>query len=252
MPFYVILKPLNALEALAYDAYLKLLFVVLLFGLLLFLPLRSSISLITLAWLGPALLSNYRPYYMLGVHYPAYVIPFIFTAAVDATKKQIPTPNVTKFGALMRNLLILGVIFSLFASPLSPLLTTMNVYVPHFSEYYLPTITEHTVTLQRIVQLVPPNASVLTQNNIFPHFSGRLNAYVCPPPRVVDYAPEDMKLYVDQLINKSDYVLVDVKTDVYEASELIFSRIWKMDFGLFAAEDGIYLYKRGYEGEPVL
>jgi len=189
---------------------------------------------------------------MLGVHYPAYVIPFIFTAAVDATKKQIPTPNVTKFGALVRNLLILGVMFSLFASPLSPLLTRAKLDVPYFSEYYLPTITEHTVTLQRIVELVPPNASVLTQNNIFPHFSGRLNAYVCPPPRVVDYAPQDVKVYVDQLISKSEYVLVDVKTDVYEASELIFSRIWKMDFGLFAAEDGIYLYKRGYEGEPVL
>lgn len=252
MPFYVILKPLNALEALAYDAYLKLLFVVLLFGLLLFLPLRSSISLITVAWLGPVLLSNYRPYYMLGVHYPAYVIPFIFTAAVDATKKQIPTPNVTKFSTLARNLLILGVIFSLFASPLSPLLTTAKLYIPHFSEYYLPTISEHAVTLQRIVNLVPPDASVLTQNNIFPHFSGRVNAYVCPPPHAVDYAPEAMKLYVDQLVNKSEYVLVDVKTDVYGATELVFGRIWKMDFGLLAAEDGVYLYKRGYKGIPTM
>jgi uncharacterized membrane protein len=253
MPFHVILNPLNALEALAYDAYLKFLFVVLLFGLLLFLPLRSSISIITLAWLGPALLSNYQSYYMLGVHYPAYVIPFIFTAAVDATKKHVPTLKVTNFGSLMRNLLVLEVMFSLFASPLSPLLPTAKLYVPHFSEYYLPTITEHTVTLQRVVELVPSNASVLTQNNIFPHFSGRLNAYVCPPPSAVDYAPIDMKLYVDQLISKSEYVLVDVKTDMYEANDLIFnSTIWRLDFGLFAAEDSIYLYKRGYEGDPVL
>ncbi len=253
MPIHVVLKPLNALEALAYDAYLKLAFVVLLFGSLLLLPLRSSISLITLAWLGPALLSNYQPYYLLGNHYPAYVIPFIFIAAVYAIKKKIPTPNVTKFCEAMRNLLILGLIISLFASPISPLLTTTKLYIPHFSEYYLPTITEHTVTLHRIVGLVPPNSSVLTQNNIFPHFSNRLNAYVCPLPNSVDYAPEDMKIYVDQLINKSEYVLVDLKTDMYGTSDLIFSsRIWKQNFSLFVAEDDIYLYKRDYNGVPTL
>ena len=245
LPLHIILSPLKAFEALAYDAYLKLLFIVLIFGSLLFLPVRSGILPITLAWLGPALLSNHQVYYVTGNHYPLYFIPFVFLAAVDGTKKYIPTLNVTKFGAVVRNLLVLGVMFSLFLSPLSPLLTTVNVPIPHFSEYYRPTITEHTATLQRIVELVPPNASVLTQNNIFPHFSGRLNAYVFPLPHAVDYAPEDMEVYVDQLISKSEYVLVDLKTDVYEASELMFSRMWKMDFRLFAAEDGIYLYKRG-------
>ena len=253
MPVYMILKPLNALEALAYEAYLKFAFVVLLFGSLLLLPLRSSISFITLAWLGPALLSNYQAYYLLGNHYPAYVIPFIFVAAVSATKKKIPTLDVTKVFAVVRNLLILGIIFSVFASPLSPLLTQTELYVPHFSEYYLPTITEHVATLHAIVDLIPPNASVLTQNNLFPHFSGRLNAYVCPLPRSVSYAPEDMKTYVDQLINKSEYVLVDMKTDTYGASGLIFgSRMWRQSFGLFATEDDVYLYKRDYEGFPTL
>jgi uncharacterized membrane protein len=253
MPFHIILNPLKVFEALIYDAYLKLVFLVLIFGSLLLLPLRSSVSLIALAWLGPALLSNYQPYYMLGDHYPAYVIPFIFTAAVYGTKKQIPKPNVAKFGAVARNLLIVGIVFSLFTSPLSPLLTTMNVPIPHFSEYYLPTISEHTMTLQKIIEIVPPNASVLTQNNIFPHLSGRLEAYVCPLPHAVYYAPEDMKVYVDQLINKSEYVLVDEKTDFYEAVELLnfSSVIWIQDFGLFAYEDGVSLYKRDYEGEPV-
>jgi len=248
MPFHIVLHPLKVFEALAYDAYLKLVFIVLIFGSLLFLPLKSSISLITLAWLGPALLSNYQPYYMLGDQYPAYFIPFIFTAAVDGTKKQIHTPNVTKYGAVVRNLLVLGVILSLFASPLSPLLTTANLPIPYFSGYYLPTITERTVAIHRIVELVPPNASVLTQNNIFPHFSGRINAYVCPLPRAVEYAPEDMDVYVDQLISKSEYVLVDMKTDWYGTSDLILSRIQKQNFGLFASADDntIRLYKRGY------
>ncbi|MGQ9460016.1 MAG: DUF2079 domain-containing protein [Candidatus Bathyarchaeaceae archaeon] len=252
MPLHVILNPLKVFNALAYDAYLKLIFIVIIFSPLLFLSFRSSILLITLAWLGPALLSNRQDYYVLGIHYPLYIIPFVFLAAVDGTKKYIPTLNITELGTLVRNLLVLGVIFSLFTSPLSPLLTTMTVPIPYFSEYPVPTITEHTVTLQRIVALVPPNASVLTQNNIFPHFSSRLNAYVVPLPHAVDYAPEEMKVYVDQLLNKSEYVLVDLKTDMYGASDQIFNRVWRMDFGLYAAEDGIYLFKRGYAGEPVL
>ena len=252
MPFHIVLNPLKVFEALAFDAHLKLLFVALIFGSLLFLPFRSSILLITLAWLGPALLSNRQDYYVLGIHYPLYFIPFVFLAAVEGTKKHIPTLNVARFGTLVRNLLVLGVLFSLFTSPLSPLLATMNVPVPHFSEYRLPAITEHSLTLQTIVKLVPSNASVLTQNNIFPHFSDRLNAYVCPLPHAIDYAPEDMVVYVDQLISKSEYVLLDLRTDLYEASDIIYSRIWKMDFGLFAVQDDIYLFKRGYKGEPVL
>jgi len=256
MPFHIVLNPLKVFEALAFDAHLKLLFVALIFGSLLFLPFRSSILLITLAWLGPALLSNRQDYYVLGIHYPLYFIPFVFLAAVEGTRKYIPTLNVTRFGALVRNLLVLGLISSLFISPLSPLLPIMNVSIPHFSEYYLPTITEHTVTLQRIVELVPPNASILTQNNIFPHFSGRLNAYVCPLPRAVDYASEYMHAYIDQLISKSEYILVDVTTDVYyKANDLIFnSTIFKQNFGPFAEAPAhqIYLYKRGYEGEPIL
>jgi uncharacterized membrane protein len=252
MPFHIILNPLKMFEALAYDAYLKLLFIVLIFGPLFLRSFRSSILIITLAWLGPALLSNRQAYYLIGTSYPLYFVPFVFLAAVDGTKKQVPTPNIARFGSLVRNLVVLGVLFSLFTSPLSPLLGTVKLDIPHFSEYGLPTITEHTVTLQIIVELVPQNASVLTQNNIFPHFSGRLNAYVCPLPEAVYYAPKDMQVYVDHLINKAEYVLVDVKTDIYEASSLILSRIWKQNFGLFAAEDGIYLYKRGYEGEPVL
>jgi uncharacterized membrane protein len=252
LPLYLILNPLKALEALAYDAYLKLAFVLLLFGGLLFLPLRSSMSFITLAWLGPALLSNYQPYYMMGDHYPAYVIPFVFAAAVYAIGKyRAKGLPLSKLGSQARNLLILGVLFSLLASPISPLLGTTNVLVPYFSEYGAPVPTEHTATLSEIIQLIPSNASVLTQNNLFPHFSSRANAYVLPLPDAVEFAPFAMNSYVYRLLNESEYVLIDQKTDEYEARELVFSRIGTLNFGVLAVKDGIYLFEKNYGGEPI-
>jgi uncharacterized membrane protein len=246
MPFQIILNPLRVFEALTYDVYLKLLFIVFIFGSLLFLSFRSSIVLITLAWLGPALLSNHQTFYVIGDHYPLYFIPFVFLAAVDGVRKQIPTLNVTKLAAMTKNLLVVGVIFWLFVSPVSPFLNTTNeVTIPHFSEYHLPIFTDHIVRLQRIVDLVPSNASILTQNNIFPHFSNRGNAYVVPLPQAAAYAPEAIGAYLDQLIDKSEYVLIDTKTDFYEAGNLILNRTSMQNFRLLANEDGILLYKRG-------
>lgn len=253
IPLYVILKPLNAFQALTSDAYLKFGFVLLLFGPLLFLSLGSSLSFVTLAWLGPALLSNYSPYYTIGDHYPAYVIPFVFAAAIDAIRKQqVKSPSISKLGGQAKNLLIVGVLFSLIASPISSLLTTPNIPILYFSEYGAPNVTEHTIILQKIVNLVPSNASVLTQNNIFPHFSNRLNAYVLPLQGAMKFAPNEMNLYVDQLLNRSDFVLVDNETDVYNASNLIFARIKTIDFGLLANKSGVLLYKRGFQGDPIL
>ncbi|HVP92822.1 MAG TPA: DUF2079 domain-containing protein [Acidobacteriota bacterium] len=248
MPLYVILNPLRAIQALTYDAYLKLLFVLLLIGSLLFLPLRSSIILISLSWLVPALLSNYVPFYVTGVHYPLYLIPFIFLAAVDGMRKQYKAGKLTTFSGQIKNLLIVALIFMLFASPLSPLLQTSGVNIPSFSTYTLPSVGDHESTLQSIIDLVPSNASILTQNNIFPHFAQRSNAYAYPLPDAFEFAPNNVTKYADQLIMRSDYVLVDTKSDA-ETANAILTRIWftyTQTFKLQKYSDGIYLYvKKG-------
>jgi len=243
MPLYIIINPLKVLEALAYDAYLKLLFVVLIFGSLLFLPLRSSIVLVTLASLGPALLSNYQPFYTVGTHYPLYYIPFVLLAAVDGMKKQNHGRNFMKFSGYVRNLLVVVIIFALFASPLSPLLFTSEISVPHFSEYIVPSIGPHEYTLQRMVNLVPQNASILTQNHLFPQFSSRLNAYVYPLPQAFKYAPKEMNDYTDQLLMNSDYILIDTKYDKDTADAMLEKIHFYCDsFRILKYEDGVYLY----------
>ncbi|MBX5327181.1 MAG: DUF2079 domain-containing protein [Candidatus Bathyarchaeia archaeon] len=243
VPSYIILNPIKVAEALAFDAYLKLLFIVLIFGSLLFLSFRSSILIISLSWLVPALLSNEQKFYILGSHYPLYLIPFIFLAAVDGMRKRNRDVKLPRFGNFARNLLILGIIFSLFASPLSPLLLTTDFTIPHFSEYTLPRIGPHELILQEMVTLVPHNASILTQNHIFSHFADRSNAYVYPLPSAFEYAPDAMNDYVNQLFMKSKYVLVDTKYDTNTASDIL-ARIqhYHPSFSLLKSEDGVYLY----------
>ena len=254
LPLYIILHPWKVLDATVYDAYVKLLYIILLFGPLQFLSFKNPQTTIAFVWLGPALLSNYPPYYLIGSHFPAYVIAFIFLAAVEAvSNKVVSNKNEKQYAASLKpyikNILVLSLLFSIFISPLSPLLTTFRNNPPTFSDYQPPSITSHELTLQTIVNHVPKNASVLTQNNIFPHFSSRSNAYVYPVGLVLERAPPDrMNEYLNNLTQNAEYILVDNVTDSYTAS-LVIDRIENnQSHGLYAFADGIYLFKRGYRG----
>ncbi|MCW4042171.1 MAG: DUF2079 domain-containing protein, partial [Candidatus Bathyarchaeota archaeon] len=249
LPVYVILNPGRAIGALTYDAYLKLLYIILLFGPLLFWSFRSYKTAITLAWFLPVFFSNYTPYYLIGTHFPAYVIAFIFLGTVDALRKKIKNQNFQGIGSYMKNIMLLALLFAGFASPLSPLLTTFRSDLLYFSDYYPPSVTRHEELLQIIVDMVPENASVLTQNNIFPHFSNRINAYVYPISKMKNYARNETQNYIDELFEISEYVVIDVLTD--QSVEDFLEETFNGNYGIYALIDGIYLFKRGYVGKPV-
>jgi uncharacterized membrane protein len=248
MPIYLLLNPIKTLQALSYDAYLKLLFFIILFGPLLFLSFRSSILLVASPSIIPAFLSNHQAFYLVGAHYPLYYLPFIFLAAVEGMKKLSDQSNaspVVRDNQKVKNMLILVIALSLFASPLSPLLFTSAVKIPHFSEYAFPKIGEHELALKEIITFIPSNASVLTQNNLFPHFANRLNAYAYPLPFLFEHAQEETDEYVEQLINKSDYILADTYFDEWTAKAMIIKTLSHYpSFRLIKYFDGIYLYEK--------
>ena len=250
LPIYVVLNMGKGAVAFSYDLHLKLLYVFLLFGPLLFLSFRSLITSITLAWFVPILLSNYPSYYTIGAHYPAYVIAFIFLGAVYGLKKSIRPRRFRSLKFYTKSLLLVGLLFAVFASPLSPLMTALN-NAALFPDYRPPVITEHDKILQAIVDIVPRDASILTQNNIFPHFSDRLNAYAYPVALILNRVPPDpMDKYLNETIQKSDFILVDTTTD--PSSAAIISKANAIGiYGVFASADGIYLLKKDFQGNPV-
>jgi uncharacterized membrane protein len=274
IPFYVITRPLSAFNALTYDLPVKVLYVILLFGPLLFLSFRSSIAAISLAWLVPALFSNYPPYYMMGDHFPAYIVVFVFLAAVEAVKKGTDpsiAPSTSKWNLRLpaklnklnklrfppkwslstyaKTILVVSIGFAVVVSPLSPAMTAMEGTFPYFADCHIPVVTEHDHLLQIIADMVPDKASILTINSIFAHFSSRNNSYAYPLDSVVlRYNGPELQKYIEDLFQKSDYVMSDDKSDHFTTS-LIAERVQKVnDFGLYAWRDGICLYMKNYTG----
>ena len=252
LPIYLILNIGKGIEAFSYDFYLKLLYVFLLFGPLLFLSFRSLITGITLAWFVPALFSNYSPYYLISAHYPAYIIAFIFIGALYGMKRSVISPKFPSLSFHTKSLILVGFLFAVFASPLSPMTLVLSDNITSFSDYHPPSITAHDRILQTIVDIVPRDASILTQNNIFPHFSNRVNAYAYPVEVILDRAPPDaMDQYLNETIQKSNFILVDTVTDPSASTQLMAKADAVDTYGIYASADGIYLLRKDFQGDPV-
>jgi len=254
VPIRVILSPEEALAALTYDLPLKLLYLTIIFGSTAFLSLLDAKMLIsTLPWLGIALLSNYQPFYYIGTQYPAFLLPQIMASSVIGIKKIASFSHEKSLLSITPKkiascLLIVSMFFSILTSPLYGFHIGSWPALEHLNAYGLPFITEHDSTVMKIISLIPENASVITQQNIFPLLSSRKNSFVIPlgsfyPPNT------DFNTTFDQWLRNSDYALIDLKTSPLEAY-LVYTRI--KAFKVYAFADGVALLKQNYFGDPVL
>lgn len=141
--------------------------------------------------------------------------------------------------------LIVLVTFSTIYFPLSPI----NKYVQggrldgNQEFKTITTMTPDARFLNEIIQLIPSNASVLTQNSI-PQLSGRENVQVpVAPSRYVPSIPYNYIL-IDTAITPEQY-LGQVITIVNES-------LWNGSFGILAEGHGALLLERNYSGSPVI
>jgi len=245
LPVYVLLNPQRVWDALMYDYTIKFFYVILLFGPLVFLPFRDKLSLGVFVLLAPFLLSNYWAYYTIGAHYPLYFFPLIFIAAINALKQFHSTAQTM----ILKTALIVTILFIASTSPISPISTSFGAGKERILWYpdvnFSPT--EHSESLHNLLRLIPPEASVLTQNHLFPHVSARLHAYVVPPIGRFENDTE----YLRGLINKSDYVLLDLwGWDSLTATA--FDEITKNgSHGFYALGANSLLLRRDYHEEPL-
>jgi hypothetical protein len=244
IPVYAFLHPEQAFQALTYDFVFKFFYVILLLAPLLFIPLRNRFVLGIIVLLSPFLLSNYRPYYQLGIHYPFYVIPIMFIATIYGLIRLGPSAR----DFTLRTMIVVVLLFAVCASPLSPV---SNVFVAQDFAHLSPiefAIDQNKQSLNELVSIIPPDSSVLTQNVIFPHVSSRINAYAIP---FSDYGkPSEMETYVDQLINESEYVLLDTQA-LNGMDRMVLDKITKNHaYGSYALGWQSILFRRGYNGEP--
>ena len=242
-PVYVLISPIRAADALLYDFPLKLMYVVLLFAPLLFVSFRSKLVIAAFPFLGLFLLSNYAAYYTVGAHYPLYIVGVIFLAALFGLKRfQSSTRR-----SLLKSMLLVSLVLTTLTSPLSPLAGRLvnqgALWYP--SDDLVPD--EKTDALNRMLSFVPANASVLTQNHIFPHVSSRINAYVIPLPNF----SKDTE-YLGFLINKSDYVLLDTSTEDNSRDFVLREIKQNNSHRAYVLDHDAMLFKRDLQYGPIL
>jgi uncharacterized membrane protein len=241
-PFFVLSNPQNAFNALMYDYPLKFLYIIFLFGPLLFIPFKSKLSIGIIALLALFLFSNYNAYYSVGTQYPLYVVPLIFIAAIYGLRKF----DFHVRSSILKTTLMVTLLFTVSISPISPI---SNSFAREWLLWY-PIISltpnENTVSLNNLVNVIPSNASVLTQNNIFSHISSRVNAYVIPLSNVANDTE-----YIRSLISSSEYVLLDL-TLQDSNTKFVFDEITRNNsHGVYALASDAILFKRGFQGDPL-
>ena len=238
-PLRAFIAPQKALEALLHDFHLKFFYIIMLFGPLLFIPLRSRLCIAVFILLFALFLSNYRPYYMIYPHYPLYILPLIFLSFIDALSRSN--------ASLGRTLLTVLILFTISTSVASPL---ANAFVREYNLLgFSPLVhwDSRVESLHSLLKLIPRNASVLVQNHVFSHVSNRLEAYVIP----LEGQPWDSQ-YLELLINRSQYVLIDLSTRWGRGDDYVLDRVARSkEFGIYGVGDGVILFKRGYSGKPI-
>ena len=247
IPFYVLTHPLKLLQALNYEWYNKIGYIFCLFTPYILAASQLPLFLLpTIPWFMISLLSNYPPYYRIGFQYSAYVIPFIYAGFIAGTQQLLNNRDRGYIQKTAKIILVLTAITGMSLSPLSPV-----TYGMHLSPAYeKPAETTRTQRLNQIIDMIPSEASVLTQDNLFPHFSNRLDAYVMVPPTYKDVKTwKDAINWVTRL--EPEYILMDLETDPHNTIRYAFTPIRQKNYQLLAFYDNIYLYKHNYAGEAI-
>lgn len=167
----------------------------------------------------------------------------MFAAAIFGLRKNfLKTPNLRSLKGSIKKIVAFSLVFFYLTSPLCPV---MNIAFPDYTHIG---IGPHEVQLYEVLDMISPNASILTQNNVFPQVSHRVNAYVVPDPFIA--AGTDAKIlalrFVNETIEKVEYILVDGKTDP-TATQLVISLLEsRPQFTLITTRDNgaIRLYWR--------
>lgn len=205
----------------------------LLLGVLLFLPLLvPSRVLVVVPWIIVTFVTEIPTFHALGYqHAGAFASPYLIFALIYALHK---TATRLPLKSIFFSIFLLSIVIS----PLNPLVQHQILGIAY--EDGLPIPTAHDHVLANIIAMVPSNASILTQNDLFTHFSNRPDAY----------------LYLPNNATRPLYVLGDATSRWYtfhvfgaqSVSEVVGNVTLTKEYGPIVKVDGVILLQRDYKG----
>jgi uncharacterized membrane protein len=268
---YAILHPGQAWAALTYDGWTKLGLVLVLLGCFAFLPLVGDLDCLLAGSvaLGLFLLGSKPSLYTFGDQYAAYPLPFLAAGAVggialvrtrlgffpsDPSRERAAPrrerrrrrPVVPSAPTVVPVALALAGIVA--ASPfVLPLLPNPSLETG-FSAFGPPVPSAEESWLNRVLSLIPPHASVLAIQELYPYVSSRPAAFAVPG-QVFFRAPLTYGEAIRNYVNLSNYILLDFAIDwIYSDAVFTFANL--SAFGTAASAQGLMLLERGWNGLP--
>ena len=199
------------------------------------LPLFTSV--LEPAWLLPALpyiafasLSGYSAYYEIPYQYAAYFIPPMFIAYVTGIAKTAHKKRIVAAS------FVISILYFVLFNLLSPFITpNLWSFIPGMNSKII-----HYLTIIR--NLIPNNASILTINNLFPHYANDINAYVIPYSTPYNVFTEKLN---------ATYILITANGYIWGSQQGMIKALTQ-NYGLLVDVDGIYLFMKNYTGPPIL
>ena len=247
--FSFVSNPLRTIQTLFTPFNEKMYYIIVLFAPIGFLSFLSPPSLLIGApWFLAALLSNYPVYFSpVGYQYVGFVIPFVFISAFYGSKRLVKAIYVLRDGkGNFKKLKISydAIISKMFLGMILLSLISLSLLSKGLM---LPRITYRDQILENLTRFIPSNASVLTQNDIFPHLSRRIYSYVGNNP-VGNFSNTNFDyIFVDTTsswyVGESEFSQLPLETFVPKVLE-------SGEYGLITAVDGIWILKKSFNGTP--
>ncbi|EMA38832.1 DUF2079 domain-containing protein [Halococcus hamelinensis] len=233
-------------DAIAIDLFDKVVFLILLLLPVLFLAVADEVTVLSLVpFLGFAWVFAGRDvYYTFGAHYPFYLLPFVYIGAIRVLSRvdlsRRPEFDTDAWWNTTR-----GVLSGLFAVIL---VVNLAVGVAMGAQKdAVPRGGDDVETINEAIEVVPENASLITQNDIFPHVATRDD---------VTFTANRTLYYRYQRENpppRPEYILMDtdLETQGIEWSQplrTIFEGQLGDEYGLYAYDGDVWVFRQGYNG----
>ncbi|UWG48065.1 Uncharacterized membrane protein, DUF2079 family [Halanaeroarchaeum sp. HSR-CO] len=230
-------NPAVAWDSLSHNLLMKAIFLVMFLVPVAFLSLWDDIAVMSLVpFIGFAwVFSSSSQYYMFGAHYPLYLLPFLFIGLVRVIGSLSLTDEAYR---TLKRIFVTIIVVNAFVG--------IAAGIEHQA---IPSQSEHAETVTEALETIPRDASLVTQNDIYPHVADRPNAVFIASEHIY------LKYKSTHGVDQPEYILFDTETDSRPEQwsrpvQNAYAGELTEDYGLIRYQDGIWIFKKGYSGAP--
>ena len=248
--------PLVVLNLLTANYMLKLTLLFFAFGGFAFLFIRYPVTILTFVpYLLYSMFSRYGSYYAIGYQYPMMFIPMVAFSSImgiyvlASKQKRIKFGKTQLYAALAIIIAVAIVGFSI-ATPIVSGYSFNNSLSDSISQHNNTQYMQQVQFEHKIARSIGKNASVVTENNLFPLFGNDPNATAFPFTTDVVIKGCYYQFLVDNQKSMWSNETANFQNTNMSLNMLEHQYIQSGKYGIYAQGYGIIVLEKGYTGSP--